>query len=387
MVAADQSQTSADNYIVQLLTSLGGTICFVALVILFVSKIFSTLTNCCKSLFGKKDHNSLRNNNDVNDNSFLRTSKNARYEQLRPGMKTRPTSLSVDSLDSYKTAMFEIPGMITANAIQPIENSSGYSSYPESVNSENTDASSCRAFSEEAVQPNERELYPSAAPTRKITVPKQVQFRKTWHSESFDQSTEFVETFKPELYEPKLRRTQMVGSLGKMKFSLQYEDKTKRKLIMSLHELMDLQYVKGTEQIVGLYITAMLIPERDYRFQTKQLTRDSNIKLDEVFTFHSRPHNRDFEARTIHITVVYVERSSKEIVYGESRMPLLSHEIYSQVPTELTIGIKPSPPNVSLKLKFLLLHIPLIQIYALFFMESLKIKNLLLLYNEISLTL
>jgi len=349
MVAASQSQTTADNYVVQILTSIGGAICFVALVVLFVSQIFSALTNCCKNLFGKKTNSPLRKNIDVNDNSFLRSSKNARYEQLRPGMKTRPTSLSVDSLDSYKTAMFEIPGMITANAIQPIEISSGYSSYPESINSENTDSSS-RPFSEEAVQPHEKELYPSAVPTRKITVPKQGQFRKTWHSDSFDQSNEMVETFKPELYESKLRRTQMSGSLGKMKFSLQYEDKTKRKLIMSLHELLDLQYVKGTEQVVGLYITAMLIPERDYRFQTKQLTRDTDIKLDEVFTFHSRPLNRDFEARTIHITVVYVERSSKEIVYGESRMPLLSHEIYSQVPTDLTIGIKPSPPNVSLKL-------------------------------------
>ena len=244
--------------------------------------------------------------------------------------------------------MFEIPGMITANVIQPVENSSGYStaaSYAESVNSDTTEGSG-RTFTEEMVQPNEKELFPGPAPSRKLQVSKQVQFRKTWHSESFDQSTEFVESFKPELYETKMRRTQMAGSLGKIKFSLQYEDKTKRKLIMSLHELLDLQYVKGTENVVGLYITALLIPERDYRFQTKQLSRDTNIKLDEVFTFHSRPHNRDFEARTIHITIVYVERSSKEIIYGESRMPLLSHEIYSQVPTDLTIGVKPSPPNV-----------------------------------------
>ena len=143
------------------------------------------------------------------------------------------------------------------------------------------------------IQPNEKELFQAGpAPSRKRPVSvasvggqsaKQVQFRKTWHSESFDQqNTDFVESFKPELYETKMRRTQMAGSLGKIKFSLQYEDKTKRKLIMTLHELQDLQYVKGTENVVGLYITALLIPERDYRFQTKQLSRDTSLKLDEV---------------------------------------------------------------------------------------------------------
>ncbi|XP_066925703.1 synaptotagmin-5-like [Clytia hemisphaerica] len=361
MIALDQSTSSNahhhNNAIVQILISIGGAICFLTLIALFISNVFNAITGCCKNLFGgsKKKEHPLRGNNDLNDNSFLRNSgKNKQYEQLKPGMKIRPTSLSVESLDSYKNAMFEIPGMMVANVIQPIENSSGYStaSYAESVHSDTTEGSGRTTFTEEMVQPNEKELFPgpagSAPKRRSGQVQKQVNFRKTWHSESFDQSSDFVETFNPELYETKVRRTQMAGSLGKLKFSLQYEDKTKRKLIMSLHELQDLQYVKGTENVVGLYITAMLIPERDYRFQSKQLSRNRNIQLDEVFTFHSRPHNRDFEARTIHLTVVYVERSSKEIIYGESRMPLLSHEIYSQVPTDLTIGIKPSPPSVEI---------------------------------------
>ena len=395
MIALDQSAAKTGNSsIVHVVTSIGGAICFLALISLFVSNAFRSLSSCCKNIFGgRKDKSPLRSDHDVNDNSFLRNSggKTTRYEQLRPTTKMRPTSLSVESLDSYKNAMFEIPGMITANVIQPVESSSGYSttaSYAESVNSDTTEGSG-RAFTEEMVQPNEKELFPGPAPSRKLQVSKQVQFRKNWHSESFDQSTEFVESFKPELYETKMRRTQMAGSLGKIKFSLQYEDKTKRKLIMSLHELLDLQYVKGTENVIGLYITALLIPERDYRFQTKQLSRDTNIKLDEVFTFHSRPHNRDFEARTIHITIVYVERSSKEIIYGESRMPLLSHEIYSQVPTDLTIGVKPSPPNVIFILNvtsFTFFIFFLESCYSLSIMRE-KLINLVVCYIEISSTL
>ena len=75
--------------------------------------------------------------------------KGRRYEQLRSGTKMRPTSLSVESLDSYKHAMFEIPGMITANAVQPVESSSGYStsaSYADSVNSDTTEGKQVQDF-------------------------------------------------------------------------------------------------------------------------------------------------------------------------------------------------------------------------------------------------
>lgn len=285
----------------------------------------------------------------MNKNSFLGTPKNTRYQQLRPGIQ-QPNELSVESLDSYKNAIFEIPGMISANTIQPIDTSSGYSttSYPDSSDSLSTDGSS-RAFIDEMVQPNENELFPLSAMRRK-KASKQVAFRQLRHTDSIDSKDgeSNLDGFKLELYDANLRRTQMTGSLGKIKFSLQYEDKTKRKLIMSMHELNDLQFVRGMEQVVGIFIKAILIPERDYCFQTKQIPSQKIIKLDEIFTFHSRPHNRDFEARTIHITIVYVEKSGKEIVYGESRMPLLSNEIYSQVPTDVRIGIKSSPPNVEI---------------------------------------
>lgn len=341
-MVAETFEEQHDGVTLYVLSSIAASVCVIALVVLFISKLFTGLSSCCRDLFSSSKDGTA----DVNENKyeFLKKTSQPKYEPLKANNTNlkRPTSMSIESLDSYKHAMFEIPGMMVSMPIQPAEGSttSGYStSYAESADG-SADGGS-RVFLDEFVQPNEKELPGSTthrlAPVRPL--------RKSWHSDSIDM--ESVEGFKPELYEIETRRTQSAGSLGKIKFSLQYEDKTKRKLIMTLHELVDLQYVRGTEQVVSLYITAMLIPERDYRFQSKQLMRDTKIKLDEVFTFHSRPHNRDFEARTIHMTVMYVEKSSKEITYGESRMPLLSHEIYSQVPTDITIGIKPAPPNVS----------------------------------------
>ena len=116
---------------------------------------------------------------------------------------------------------------------------------------------------------------------------------------------------------------------------------------MSLHEITGLHYYRAMENVVGLYISAVLLPERDYRFQSSHLARAERVTLNEVFTFHSRPLNRDFESRTVLLTVVFMEKNSKETVYGESRLPLLSHEIYSQVPTDICIGVKPCPTQVS----------------------------------------
>lgn len=283
-----------------------------------------------------------------NHYEYFKKKSTSKYEPLKKISSStsnlrRPNSLSIENLDSYKNASFEIPGMTISMPIQPSENS-GYSTttYADSADG-NSSVDGGRVFLDEYIQPKENEL--SSLPLTTVGGPQRFQ-KKSWQSEaSLDMDS--MDGFKPELYEIKARRTNSAGSLGKIKFSLQYEDKTKRKLILTLRELIDLQFIRGTENVTMLYITAMLIPERVYRFQGKKLERNTNISLDEVFTFHSRPHNRDFEARTIHLSVIYVEKSSKEIVYGESRLPLLSHEIYSQVPTDLMIGIKPSPSSVS----------------------------------------
>lgn len=342
----DKSSVSVhDLTFIQVLASVGVAICFITTIALFLMKIFHKLGSCCRDLFSKSDN--VRP--DENENKYQLMKKlpilrheqlsggKARYEPLASGNKFKPMSLSMESLDSYRNAQFEIPGMLSCQAIQPFDTSSTTSGYSTSGLSHAESMDTCldnRVFVDEYIQPQEREAFHSI--TRKAVLVSSLRKR-----ESFD-----ADGVMPELYETDIRRTQGSSSLGKIRFSLQYENKMKRKLIMTLHDIVDLQFGRGTDHVTHLYVSAVLLPERDYRFQTKELARMQKININETFTFHSRPHNRDFESRTVHLTIMYVEKSRKEYAYGESRMALLSNEIYSQVPTDITVGIKgPSPYN------------------------------------------
>eukprot|EP00794_Sanderia_malayensis_P006348 gene6348-7075_t len=81
-------------------------------------------------------------------------------------------------------------------------------------------------------------------------------------------------------------------------------------------------------------------PQRESTFTSNQQPANRNPDFEEKFVFPSRPMNRDFESKTALILVHYTDRASKDIIYGEARIPLLSREIYSQVETDVTLNIK-----------------------------------------------
>jgi len=311
--------TSNNGRIPITITSVAVAICFLAAIAIFITRIFRQAGSCCRDLCRK---NSNTYNNDENENNTQEVFKRPklRYEPLTPLKNLHKSmSYSVESLDSLRYAAFEIPGRLASQPIQPsTESTSGYSNL--SINESLDGSLDGRVFVDEYVQPSQSELFSSR------------------QSSLYD--NDFA-TVNPDLYSKSLqRKTQGSSSFGKVRFSLQYEDKSKKKLIMTVHDILGLQFGRGFENVMTLYLSAVLLPERDYRFQSKHIQRSETVELNEVFTFHSRPHNRDFESRTIHLTVTFVEKSSKEIIYGGSRLPLLSHEIYSQVPTDISIGIK-----------------------------------------------
>ena len=96
-----------------------------------------------------------------------------------------------------------------------------------------------------------------------------------------------------------------------------------------------------------------LLPEREYVYKSKLMHADAYVCMKDNFSFHSRPRNRDFQSRTIVISVVFVGLSGKEFPYGEARLPLHKHEIYSGVSTDVPVAIKPVTQVTKLPLIFL----------------------------------
>ncbi len=149
---------------------------------------------------------------------------------------------------------------------------------------------------------------------------------------------------RPELYDISRRKTVGKGNLGKISISLQYEDKSRKKLDLFIQKITKLQFARP--DIIGIYASIVLLPEREGIFTTNQHTVTASPIFEEKFIFSSKPMNRDFESKTVLILVHYTDRASKDVIYGEARMPLLSREIYSQVPTDVTLNIKAASMQV-----------------------------------------
>ena len=143
---------------------------------------------------------------------------------------------------------------------------------------------------------------------------------------------------RPEMYNIARQRTLGVGQLGKLHVSMQYEDKSRKKMNIIINELTKLQAMRP--DVVSIYASVVLLPERESIYTTKQHKAAANATVAEKFVFSSKPMNRDFESKTALFLVHHVDRAGKDVVYGESRMPLLCREIYSQVSTDVTLNIK-----------------------------------------------
>ena len=153
---------------------------------------------------------------------------------------------------------------------------------------------------------------------------------------------------QPELYQAIRRRTVGSGDLGKILCSLKYKDDTKRTLNLILHRVNGLQPFGAYVQ--GLYVNIIMLPDRESIYQTRRLLRvEANLTFEDSFDFSSKPLNRDFESKTIRFVIRSIAKDSKESNYGEARIPLLSYEIYSQIPTDVSLNIAPLQEQVSLK--------------------------------------
>ena len=150
---------------------------------------------------------------------------------------------------------------------------------------------------------------------------------------------------QPELYRAIRRRTLGSGDLGKVLCSLKYKDDTKRTLSLTVHRIRELQPFRV---VVGsVYINIIMLPDRESIHHTRsQSSIGTNIKFEDSFDFPSKPLNRDFESKTIRFVVRSIDKDEKESNYGEARIPLLSYEIYSQIPTDISLNIAPLQEEV-----------------------------------------
>ena len=150
---------------------------------------------------------------------------------------------------------------------------------------------------------------------------------------------------KPELYNISRQRTLGIGSLGKVHLSLQYESSSRKKLAVTLNKLNRLQTTRP--DVTRVYSSIILLPERELIYTTKHEKFSSLAVFEETFIFASKPMNRDFDSKTILVLVHYMDKSNKDIVYGEARLPLLCREIYSQITTDVTLNIKVASTQVT----------------------------------------
>ena len=153
---------------------------------------------------------------------------------------------------------------------------------------------------------------------------------------SVDDLTSF--DLKPELYNISRQRTMGIGGLGKVHLSLQYESTSRKKLDVYLKDLIKLHIARP--DLVSVYVSIILLPERELIYTTKHQNASPTAVFNERFVFASKPMNRDFDSKTVLVLIHNIDKSGKDIMYGEARLPLLCKEIYSQIPTDVTLNIK-----------------------------------------------
>lgn len=320
---------------VEVISSYLISLTFLLVIALFVVQLFRKCTECCKF----KDNKYGNIPKDSIQNKYMLINK--KRSNAVSGHGGQRSSVCISSLESYRNANFEIPGMVSCESIQPTDSSSasGSGSLGGSVDEYiNNRYLIDEQFVEEFIQPEPGEtLIP-------IQGAKSRQYRRSPdHRISTHLEAGVLEAqLNRELYEASSNIIQGSSSLGKLVFTLQYEDNSKKKLIMTLLELSNLRFSKLNENVEAIILAVTLLPEREYVYKTKELERANKMQLTDSFTFHSRPRNRDFESRTVVVSILLIcPNSGKEMIYGEARLPLLSHEIYSQVSTKVSVGLRP----------------------------------------------
>ncbi len=334
------------------------TALFIATVLtLIIARYYKSIKACCLRL------NCCPNDDDAKDGSTTKPSskKNNGYRKMTAS--SRPASVfypngSVPPVFGAMDQPFEIPVGFVSQPIQPelrvdyADQTNGSSPLTDGTPSD--------------TPPQYRRLTHSGFPLNFTPVG---QRRKTASSSpgrrSFANSSEDEESLspnkqsmsiedlmflniRPELYDVNRRKTVGTGNLGKVFISLQYGDKSKKNLVVRIKNMKKLQ--TGRQETIGIQANVTLLPLRETVFTTTTQPFSTDPVFNDQFVFVSQPLNRDFESKTIVIRVHYTEDRTKDTLYGEARVPLLSTEIYSQVVSDVTSNIKSSSMQVCLSI-------------------------------------
>ncbi|XP_047146034.1 synaptotagmin-2 isoform X2 [Hydra vulgaris] len=291
------------------------TLCVLTVLTFSLLKYFRKANSCCNCCFWKK---SMKN--ETRNESFKKSVQ--RLPRFRNSTHLPQKAYSHESLYLH-VDNFEIPGKTQIHTVQP--DSSSTSDYFSVLSASEDDVSKRTLFLEEPIQPK---LHTKVHKSNSLR-----SFSSNTSSESFQDQLNL------DIYASERRNTQGAGSLGKINLSLQYEDISKQTLSITFNELLNLTHL--VENIIGIRLETILLPDRQVAYQSKIIEQANFQNINQTFHFLSKPQNRDFEARTIYIAVKLVEKSQKEIAYGETRISLLNYEIYNQISTDLSVGIKP----------------------------------------------
>ena len=340
----ESNNTLKEEILLALSISLGALF-FATALTLIIARFYKKIRACCESCCPSEQ--------DSNANTFFVYRSNPKpvvpYQKLVERRKEAATQLPHQNPPAFLQSnenKFTIPGEFYASSIQPeLKRTPATENYIDSRHSSTSSRNSPyrnRRLTESVVS-LPANFSPKTA--RNLLKPKLDPLidddASSVNSEGKNSfSMEDLASFdlQPELYNISRQRTLGIGSLGKVQVSLQYEDKSRKKLNITLKKLTKLQIIRP--DIVGIYASVVLLPEREAIYTTKQQKVSSIAAFDEKFVFSSRPMNRDFEAKTALFLIHYVDKSSKDIVYGEARLPLLCKEIYSQVLTDVALNIK-----------------------------------------------
>ena len=336
------SSTSLKDEILLAVSISFGALFFATAITLIIARYYKKIRACCESCLPSK------NNNNNNNNKIGSKSPEKRKDAV--GVMQFARNYSPAFLQSSEDE-FIIPGGFYAKSIQPqlkvtplTENN--ISSRPLTPNSI-TSPFHNRRFTD-SVSSLPANFSPEAARTLLSADAVSDEDTASFNSDvkeslSIDDMASLH--LKPELYDISRQRTMGVGSLGKVYLSLQYESSSRKKLDVTLKKLTKLQSTRPG--MIKIYASVILLPEREVIYTTTHQKMSSMAVFEEMFVFASKPMNRDFDSKTVLVLVHYVDKSGKDIVYGEARLPLLCKEIYSQIPTDVTINIKVASTQVT----------------------------------------
>ena len=149
---------------------------------------------------------------------------------------------------------------------------------------------------------------------------------------------------RPELYDMSRKRSVGIGTLGKIKISLQYLDHDRTKLELFIHYMNQLQL---RPSVIGIYTNVTLLPERENVYKSKMHQATEDPIFEQSFVFKKVQQADSFNTKTIRFNIYTLHGQDRSYIYGESDFSLARNEIFGQIKTDNVLNIKPPTNAVS----------------------------------------